>query len=464
VRLRTAVSLFLLTFPGLGAEWPRFRGPNGSGVDSSGSLPVRFGTREGVAWKTGVPFGKSSPIVAGGRVFLTAAEGDKLVTLCLDARSGKLLWRREAVRARAQKLFPANEPASPTAAADDRNVYSFFPDLGLISYTFAGEERWRLPLGPFKNFYGIASSPVIVGGMVVLSCDQQTGSFLLAADKETGRVRWKAERPDMNIGWSVPIVYTPPQGPAQIVLQGSSRLDSYAAATGERLWWFPVSSEGSMGSPVADNGTLIVYSSGHDQPWMPAFASALAQYDKNQDGRISEEEFKGDEWFPHFGWIDANRDGLLEEAEWNQARSLGTGDYGILAIRPGLSKGRLPAEAVRWRFKRNLPYVPAPVLYKGVYFMVRTGGIVTSLNPETGALFKQGRSNDAPGEYYASPVAADGKVFLLSEAGKLTVLKAAPEWEVLAVNDLEEEAYATPAISDGRIYVRTRSAVYCFGR
>jgi outer membrane protein assembly factor BamB len=138
------------------------------------------------------------------------------------------------------------------------------------------------------------------------------------------------------------------------------------------------------------------------------------------------------------------------------------GDYGILSIQPGSASGQLPADAVRWRFKRNLPYVPAPVLYNNVYFMVRTGGIVTSLDPAAGTVRKQGRTDKALGEYWASPVAADGKVFLLSEEGKLTVLKAVPEWEVLAVNDLGDEAFATPAISNGRIFVRTRSTLYCF--
>jgi len=118
---------------------------------------------------------------------------------------------------------------------------------------------------------------------------------------------------------------------------------------------------------------------------------------------------------------------------------------------------------LRWRFKRHLAYIPAPLIYDGVFYMVRTGGIVTSLDPATGALLKQGRTEKAPGEYYASPVAADGKIFLASEEGKVSVLKASPQWEVLAVNNLEEETYATPAISGGRIYVRTRGTLYCFG-
>jgi outer membrane protein assembly factor BamB len=449
----------------LAADWPRFRGPNGAGVDATSSgLPVEFGPSAGVAWKAAVPFGRSSPIVAGGRVFVTATERNQLVTMCFDARSGRLLWRREVKPEHAHKVFRANDAASPTPAADDGNVYVFFPDFGLISYTFSGSERWRHRLGPFENYYGMASSPIVAGDLVILSCDQSKGSYLLALDRSNGRQRWNAARPDATVGWSVPVVYSPTRDPNQLILMGSTRLDSYYAATGERRWWMPVATEGSMGSPVIHKDALLVYAKGHDQPWMETFEAILAKCDRDKDGKVSQEEFRAEkDWYEHFGWIDANRDGFIQAPEWAAARSFGMGDYGILSVQPGSATGQLPAEAIRWRFRRNLPYVPAPVLYNDVYFMVRTGGIVTSLDPVTGALHKQGRTEKALGEYWASPVAADGKIFLLSEEGKLTVLKAAAEWQVLSVNDLGDEAFATPAISDGRIFVRTRSTLYSFG-
>ena len=123
----------------------------------------------------------------------------------------------------------------------------------------------------------------------------------------------------------------------------------------------------------------------------------------------------------------------------------------------------MESSAVRWRFRKNLPYIPAPLVYRDVYFMVRDGGIITSLDAATGRLLKEGRSREAMGEYYASPVAADGMVFLASSEGKVTVLKAAAEWEVIRVNDLADEVHATPALSEGRIYVRTHGGLYCFG-
>jgi outer membrane protein assembly factor BamB len=145
-------------------------------------------------------------------------------------------------------------------------------------------------------------------------------------------------------------------------------------------------------------------------------------------------------------------------------RALGVGDFGTIAIRPADARGKLEPAAVLWRFRKNLPYIPAPLLYQDVLYLVKDGGIITSLDVKTGQPSKEGRSPNAPGEYHASPVAADGKVFLANTEGKISVLKAAAQWELLGVNDLGEEIHATPALSGGRVYVRTRGAVYCFGR
>ena len=449
-----------------GADWPRFRGPNGAGVDeSSTNLPSEFGPAKNVFWKASTLFGRSSPILAGNRLYLTASEGDLLITLCYNAADGKLLWRREVKSVHKQKVFRANDAASPSAAADGQNVYVFFADFGLVSYTKDGKERWRHALGPFDNFYGMASSPVVEGDLVLMQCDQNAGSFLLALDRNSGKQRWKTERAGVGMGWSVPIVINPPKAPKQIIVTGTTRIDAYYLSTGERVWWTPLNSEGAMGVPVWNGDSLIAYSSGHDKPWVPSFDSTLAQYDTNKDGRLSKQEFSADkDWGEHFGWMDANHDGFVDAAEWKAIESFGQGgEYGILSIKPGEAKGQLPASSVQWRMKRNLPYVPSPVLYQGVYYMVKDGGITTSINPATGEILKQGRAADSLGEYYASPVAADGKIYLLNEAGKLTVLKAGGEWEVLGVNDMGEEAYATPTIADNRIYVRTRSSLYCFG-
>ena len=464
--MRNLLLLALLSLIGASradGQWTGFRGPNGSGVDSTSGYPVEFSPSKNVIWKVSIPYGQSSPIVVNGRLFLTASDGDRLVTICMDAQTGKELWRREIRRERAHKLFRANDPASPTPAADDSGVYVFFPDVGLVAYTPEGKERWRLPLGPFRNFYGMAASPILAGDLVVLVCDQQTGSFVIAVDRVTGLQRWKTGRPGMTVGWATPMVFRPAKGPAELIVLGSTRLDSYYLATGEQRWWSPVGSMGALGTPVSSGETIFVVTTSTNEPWMPSFETVLAKYDKDKDGRLSQQEFRDDpDLGEHFGWIDSNGDNFVDAQEWNTARAMGMGEFGAVAIRPDNAQGQLRPAAISWRFKKNLSFIPAPLLYRDVYYMVRDGGIITSLNPATGELLKQGRS-PALGEYYASPVAADGKLFLSSGEGKITVLKAAGEWEVLQVNDLGEEIHATPALSGGRIYVRTHSAIYCFG-
>jgi outer membrane protein assembly factor BamB len=445
------------------AQWAQFRGPNGAGVDSSAGYPVEFSPTKNMRWKTAVPFGQSSPVVVGNRLYGTASEGERLLTFCLDTQTGRELWRRDVKRERVQGAYKANDPASPTPSADERGVVAFFPELGLVAYDNNGKERWRYALGPFKNFYGMSASPIIAGGLVVLVCDQVAGSFVIALDRATGRLRWKTERPGASISWATPIIFRPETSRTDLIVLGSTRLDAYDLASGASRWWLPLASNGSMGTPLVQGDTLMVSTLGSTEPWMPTFASVLAKYDKNKDERLSPEEFRADEMSEHFGWIDENDDKIIFAEEWDKARAYGQGDWGAIAVRPGNARGQLAASAVRWRVQKNIPYIPAPLLYQDVFYLVKTGGIITALDPATGKLLKQGRSPGALGEYYASPVAADGKVFLASTEGKLTVLKAGAEWEVLAVNDLNEEISATPALSEGRLYVRTRGAVYCFG-
>ena len=135
-----------------------------------------------------MPAGRSSPIVVKDRIVLTALEGERLVTLALDPATGAAVWRREIPRERAAKVYVGNDTATPTAASDGESLYVFFPDLGLVSYDAAGQERWRLPLGPFASFYGISSSPVVHGDTVAVLCDQPKGAFVVGVDRRSGRV------------------------------------------------------------------------------------------------------------------------------------------------------------------------------------------------------------------------------------------------------------------------------------
>jgi outer membrane protein assembly factor BamB len=467
-RASAALGLLLVGLAGAApaaAQWGQFRGPNGSGVDTATGYPVAFSPTERVVWKAALPFAQSSPVVVGSQLYVTASEGGRLLTVCLDAATGRELWRREIKPDRSAALYKANDPASPTPVADDQGVVVFFADVGLVAYAPDGTERWRVPLGPFKNFYGMAGSPIIAGDAVILACDQMSGSFMVALDRRTGRERWRRPRPGITVSWTTPMVFAPGGGAdPQLIVLSSTRLDGYTLATGEPRWWMPLTSQGAIGTAVAHGDMVIVATLGANEPWMEPFEAALKTFDTDKDGKLSRPEYATEKGFgEHFGWLDADGNDIVDKAEYDDARSMAIGEYGVAAIKPAGLEGKVDPNAAAWRFKKNLPFVPTPVVYDGLLYMVKTGGIVTAIDPATGQATREGRSKDAPGDYTASPIAADGKVFLASVNGKVTVLKAGREWEVLGVNDLGDEIHATPALSGGRIYVRTRGTLYCFG-
>ncbi len=444
--------------------WSRFRGPNGSGVSTSTRLPSEFGPEKNVVWKTELPFGHSSPALTRERIFLTAARGEKLVTICLDRRSGKILWEREAPRPRVEKLDTRNGPAGPTPATDGTNVYVFFADFGLLSYDMDGKERWRLPLGPFNNLYGMGASPVLVDDAVVLACDQNTGSFIVSVSQRDGRVRWKTTRPEAHSGHSTPILYKPAGGATQIIVPGSFLLTAYAPASGEKLWWVGGLSFEMKSTPVVNGDTLFINGFGTPQnqpgahPTIPDFADIVRQH-SDSAGKVTLKTLP--DWNAR-SWIDLNADGEVSADEWDYYRAAMASDNGMLAIRLG-GRGDMTAANVRWKYHKSVPQLPSPIVYSNVLYMVNDGGIVTTLNPETGAEMGQGRLKGAIDRYYASPVAADSKIFMLSETGKIVVLAPGGTLEPIIVNDLKDDIYATPAISDGNMYVRTRGWLYCFG-
>jgi outer membrane protein assembly factor BamB len=193
----------------------------------------------------------------------------------------------------------------------------------------------------------------------------------------------------------------------------------------------------------------------------PTWTEALAKYDTDKDGRLTPEEVLRE--FHNFGEYDLDRDRTMNEREWDFYRSRKGSQNSFLAIRAG-GRGDVTKSRVVWRYRKSLPNVPSPLLYQGVLYLVRDGGVMTSLNPRTGQPIKVDRLRGALDRYWSSPVAGDGKIYTLSESGKLTVLRADGEWEILQTNDMEDICFGTPAIGDSRLYVRTRSALYAFGK
>jgi outer membrane protein assembly factor BamB len=449
-------------------DWSRFRGPNGSGISTATNVPTEFGPKKNLLWRLPLPPGHSSPILFKDRIYLTAFRGDALVTYAIDRTAGKVLWEQSAPTVKTKVVDKRNNPASPSPAVEENAVYVFFPDYGLIAYDGAGKQRWSMPLGPFNNIYGMGASPVIVGDLVVLACDQSLGSYVMAVDKRSGKERWKVERPEAKSGHSTPILWRGPDGKDQILIPGSFLLTAYDAATGRKLWWVGGLSFEMKSTPVIGGDTIYVngYGAPVNDPGnkvsVPAADEVWKTADADGNGVISKTEFPKYTQAFWFDVADLDLNGSLTKDEWAYYRAALDSENGMLAIRLGGS-GDMSDKAIRWKYQRSVPQLPSPLLFQGVLYMVNDNGIITTLNPETGALIKQGRLTGAPGPHFASPTAADGRIFFTSEAGAIVVVAPGGDLTPLAVNDLAEDTYATPAFADGRAYVRTAAALYAFG-
>ncbi len=451
----------------LAADWPGFRGHNASGVSTTTGLPVEFGPTKNVVWKTPLPPGHSSPVLTADRIFVTAFEEEKLFVIALDRAAGKILWRREVPRPRKQELHKSNSPASPSIATDGRNLFAFFTDFGLISFDIEGPERWRVPLGPFNNPFGMGASPVLVNGKVIQACDAETGSFIIAVDQKDGKIRWRTERPDVARGFSTPVLYKAADGRMHALLPGTNRLVSYDVDTGQVVWWVNGLTWQLKPTPVIvdDIAYVLGWAGGADQgnqESLPEFAEALRAMDADKDGKIAKDELPEGRR-KDFAEADLDRDGGLGARDWDQYRIKRSVINSVMAVRLG-GKGDMTAKNIIWRYYKSLPNATSPLYYNGVVYLTKEGGIVTALDAETGEMLKQGRLPGALDFYYSSPVAGDGKIYVVSEGGHLSVIKAGRDWEVLARNDMDDDCFATPALVDGKIYVRTKSALYCFAK
>ena len=419
------VAVVLMSHSASTADWPQFRGPNSSGI-GDGKPPVEFGPSQGVLWKTAVRSGLSSPIIARGRVFLTEFDRatKQLSTLCIDQRTGKILWRRAVAPAEIEKVHEMSSPAAPTPATDGERVYVYFGSYGLLSYDFDGKLAWERQFPLSGNIYGAVASPIVAGDLVVLN-HQGKEAYLLGVNRRDGKTIWKTDRSKFQFGWSTPVHWRH-DGIDEIVVLGgdfepNQRLMAYDLKDGAERWWV-------AGLPPCGKSTPVI---GND---MVFFAAPDIILDVAAEKRNPERAAQ----------IYAN----------NASR--------VMAIRPG-GKGEVNQTHVAWTQTKGVPGVPSPLYYNGRIYTVQNGGIVFSRIAKTGELAYSGRTG-AMGYYYSSPIAADNKIYVASEEGVVVVLDGGEELKVLARNKLDGQILATPAIVDGKIYVRTEGHLYAFGR
>ncbi|PYR76317.1 MAG: hypothetical protein DMF86_12695 [Acidobacteria bacterium] len=423
-------------------SWPSFRGPHASGVAEGQRLPDRWDgtTGENVLWRTPIPgLAHSSPVVWGDRVFVTSAvssrpgasfkpglygDGDasddrspqQWTIFAVDTKTGKIAWQRVAYEGEPlNRRHMKSTYASATPATDGRIVVAWFGSQGVFAYDVNGNFRWRVDVGRVNMGaydiptyeWGPASSPIIWNGLVILQCDTQTDSFLLALDAETGETLWTTPREELP-SWGTPTVVMTPGGP-QLVTNASNFIRGYDPKTGKELWRLGGSSKITAPTPVFGDGLIVVVSG--RGPERPIF--------------VVRPEAHGD---------------------------------------VTLAQGKTSSDAIVWSRTGRGSYMPTPLIYGGLLYVLANNGVFDAYDLKTGEEIYRQRLATIGDGYSASPVAADGKIYLSNEDGDMTVVSAGREFRAVATNSMGELLMATPALSGGVMYVRTQHTLFAIGR
>jgi len=465
-------------------DWPQFRGPNCTGLSSEQApLPVRFSDEQNVAWSAEVGDGIGSPVVAAGRAFVTGMTADKVHSVfCFDALTGEKLWQRDFETGSLLEIHKTNSHASTTPAADGDRVYVYFSTLGLRALDAAtGADSWHvdMPVPYFVFKWGAGMSPVLFGDKVFFCQDDDLSPAFYAIDKRTGNVVWKDDRGDMAVNYSHPVVCQTETGP-EIIVGGTGQLVGYDPDTGERLWSAGVLLRNIKTTPVALDDTLYIslQSGGIANQWL----ASVDQYEKgNSDGKLTKAEmqaFVGEQPIPEaffektFDRGDLNGDGQLEGEELDVAflnpdnfagarfDSKTPADEYILAVKAG-GRGNASSDRLLWKHPtKQTDHIVSPIVVDGRMVLIKGGGISTCFDVQDGSSVWGPTRIQNGGEYFASPVSGDGKIYVAGENGRVVVLGVGPKLDVLARNDMGESILATPAIAEGGLYIRTRSRLF----
>lgn len=447
-------------------EWSGFRGNNGSGVAAASSVPDSLDLESNLAWRVELPAGYSSPVISGDLVFATGSAGEHLFTLCLDRATGEELWRRSVPF---DGVAPgANSAAAPSPVTNGAVLVTMFHSVGMLAYDMQGQELWRVPMGPFSIPHGLATSPLIHGNSVFQCIDQDDESFLVALDLSNGEELWRTARPEATHGYATPALWTPDGADAQIVVAGSLEVAGYNARSGNRVWWAKVGCWQAKSMPIISGDTAWVNSFmvGTSEFRLPnpegSFESALADKDSNGNGRIDREEWDHSQLQRFWFIFDLNDDDSFDQADWTYFQAASRRFGGLYSIQLG-GTGDVTETHVNWSYdkRRGMSDVVTPVLMDGILYTVKEGGIMTSLNAETGEVLEQERVGDSD-KYFASPVGGNNRIVLAGLSGQLSVVEAGSDWEAISTTTLDEAVWSTPALAGSQVFVRSVEALYCF--
>jgi len=459
-------TLCTLIAPSWAAEsWSQFRGPNGCGVAESAKPPVHFGPGSNELWQVKVPSGMSSPCISGDLIFLTAFNDPKLEVLAVDRRSGKIRWEREVPAKQIEKYhLQEGSPASGTCATDGKLVVSYFGSCGLVAHDFDGKEIWRLelPMTEQSGDFGSGASPIIAGGLVLINRDQLKGSELLAVDLTSGKVKWRTDRAELGSSYGTPIIWKN-GSVTEVVLPGFTQMRAYDLKSGQENWRVNGLPSATCTTPVLGEGMLFFagWAPGKDVA-MPTYDKIL-EADKDGDGVLAKSE-ASPMMASFFASFDTDKDDKLTRAEWQGFLDvLAKGENSLIAIKPG-GKGNVTETHVAWKQKKGLPYVPSPLFYRGYVYLIKDGGMLSRFNARTGEPTYEQERIGALGNYYTSPVAADGRIYVASLNGVVSVLEAGDKPNVIGRVDFKERIAATPALVDKTIYIRSAETLWAFGK
>lgn len=450
-------------------NWPQFRGANAAGVSLVARPPEKFGPTENVLWHVAVPWSPSSPCVWGDRIFLTTFTDGKLQVRCHNCADGALRWTADITPEAIEDHHGTDgSPAASTPATDGQRVVSYFGSFGLICHDFDGKELWRhpLPLALSGGRFGTGTSPIIVGDCVLLNRDQYQYSSLLAVDLATGKKRWETPRPESSGSFGTPVLW-PNNGTDEIVFAGTAQLKGYDLKTGAERWAIPGVTGTVCTSPVVGEGMLFfaAWSPGQADSPRQTWEKFLQANDKNGDGAVQIEELP-ESRRDYIRSFDRDRDGKITAEDFERIKAGDArADNVLVAVKPG-GQGDISESHIAWKYRRALPYVPSPLYYEGRIYLVKDGGLMSSIDAKTGEPFyAQERITGANGNYYMSPVAADGRIYVASLPGKLSVIKAGgTKPEILHQVDFGVRILATPALIGERIYLRTVKELWAFGK